>query len=141
MDTDMLSEKGVSGYNTKTEDRDALLRIKEKALAKQFDILPVFMFGHIGRRDNETPFVIQWFVENEVDVWSTKEGAQRFDNHELLNCIRFWQASGESEITSLRIRTKHLQMVQEGLCRGGLIPFGYKLEFLGRTNRKNQPIA
>ena len=137
-----VSEKGVSGYKTKTEDRDALLRIKEKALAKQFDILLVFMFDRIGRRDNETPFVVQWFVENGVEVWSTKEGEQRFDNHvdKLLNYIRFWQASGESEKTSLRIRTKHLQMVQEGLYRGGLIPFGYKLEFLGRTNKKNQPV-
>ena len=57
-----ISEKGVSGYKTKTEDRDALARIKEKALAKKFDILLVFMFDRIGRRDNETPFVVQWFV-------------------------------------------------------------------------------
>ena len=36
----------------------------------------------------------------------------------------------------MRIRTKHLQMIQEGLYRGGFIPFGYKLVFLGRTNKK-----
>lgn len=137
-----ISEKGVSGYKTKTEDRDALARIKEKALAKKFDILLVFMFDRIGRRDNETPFVVQWFVENGIEVWSTKEGEQRFDNHvdKLLNYIRFWQASGESEKTSIRIRTKHLQMIQEGLYRGGLIPFGYRLEFMGRTNKKGQPV-
>ena len=137
-----ISEKGVSGYKTKTEDRDALTRIKEKVLAKKFDILLVFMFDRIGRRDNETPFVVQWFVENGIEVWSTKEGEQRFDNHvdKLLNYIRFWQASGESEKTSMRIRTRHLQMIQEGLYRGGLIPFGYKLEFMGRTNKKGQPV-
>ena len=66
------------------------------------------MFDRIGRRDNETPFVVQWFVENGIEVWSTKEGEQRFDSHvdKLLNYIRFWQASGESEKTSMRIRTK-----------------------------------
>lgn len=137
-----VSEKGVSGYKTKTEDRDALVRIKEKALAKAFDILLVFMFDRLGRRDNETPFVVQWFVENGIEVWSTKEGEQRFDNHvdKLLNYIRFWQASGESEKTSMRIRTKHLQMVHEGLYRGGFVPFGYALEFQGRVNKKNQPV-
>ena len=140
--TEEISEKGVSGYKTKTEDRDALVQIKEKALAKTFDILLVFMFDRIGRRDNETPFVVQWFVENGIEVWSTKEGEQRFDSHvdKLLNYIRFWQASGESEKTSMRIRTKHLQMIQEGLYRGGLVPFGYRLEHLGRTNKKNQPV-
>lgn len=137
-----VSEKGVSGYKTKTEDRDALVHIKEKAMEKTFDVLLVFMFDRIGRRENETPFVVQWFVENGIEVWSTKEGEQRFDTHvdKLLNYIRFWQASGESEKTSMRIRTRHLQMIQEGLYRGGLIPFGYKLAFLGRTNKKNQPV-
>ena len=139
---DEVSEKGVSGYKTRTADRDALVQIKQKALAKKFDILLVFMFDRIGRRDDETPFVVQWFVENGIEVWSTKEGEQRFDSHvdKLLNYIRFWQASGESEKTSMRIRTKHLQMIQEGLYRGGLVPFGYRLEHQGRVNKKNQPV-
>lgn len=137
-----ISEKGISGYKTKTADRDALVQIKAKALAKQFDILLVFMFDRIGRRDDETPFVVQWFVENGIEVWSVKEGEQRFDTHvdKLLNYIRFWQASGESEKTSIRIRTKHLQMIQDGLYRGGLVPFGYHLEYQGRFNKKNQPV-
>ncbi len=85
---------------------------------------------------------IQWFVQQGIEVWSTKEGEQRFDNHvdKLLNYIRFWQASGESEKTSIRVKTKHIQMVQDGQYRGGHIPFGYKLEHQGRTNKKNQPV-
>ena len=31
-------------------------------------------------------------------------------------------------------------MVMEGQWRGGLVPYGYRLEFLGRTNKKNQPV-
>ncbi|MBR3017296.1 MAG: recombinase family protein [Clostridia bacterium] len=31
-------------------------------------------------------------------------------------------------------------MVQEGQYRGGNLPYGYKLEHQGRTNKKNQPV-
>ncbi len=56
------------------------------------------MFDRLGRREDETPFVVQWFVQQGIEVWSTKEGEQRFDTHvdKLLTYIRFWQASGES---------------------------------------------
>ena len=137
---DEISEKGVSGYKVSTNARDAIVEIKKRAVLHQFDVLLVFMFDRLGRRDDETPFVVQWFVQQGIEVWSAREGEQRFDNHvdKLLNYIRFWQASGESEKTAIRVKTKHTQMVQEGQYRGGLLPFGYKLEHQGRTNKKNQ---
>ena len=51
------------------------------------------MFDRIGRRDDETPFVVEWLVRNGVSVWSVCEGEQRFDNHvdKLTNYIRYWQ--------------------------------------------------
>ena len=137
-----ISEKGVSGYKVSTNERDAIIEIKKKAIAGEFDVLLVFMFDRLGRREDETPFVVQWFVQQGIEVWSTREGEQRFDTHvdKLLNYIRFWQASGESEKTSIRVKTKHLQMIEEGQYRGGLLPYGYKLVHLGRTNKKNQPV-
>ncbi|MBO5570110.1 MAG: recombinase family protein [Clostridia bacterium] len=139
---DEISEKGVSGYKVSTNARDAIVEIKKRALLHQFDVLLVFMFDRIGRRDDETPFVVQWFVQQGIEVWSAREGEQRFDNHvdKLLNYIRFWQASGESEKTSIRVKTKHSQMVQDGQYRGGNVPYGYKLEHQGRTNKKNQEV-
>ena len=135
-------EKGVSGYKVSTNARDAIVEIKAMAMAKQFDVLLVFMFDRLGRREDETPFVVQWFVTQGVEVWSTREGEQRFDTHvdKLLNYIRFWQASGESEKTAIRVRTKHSQMVQDEQYRGGLVPYGYHPEFMGRTNKKNQQV-
>lgn len=108
----------------------------------EFDVLLVFMFDRLGRREDETPFVVQWFVQQGIEVWSTKEGEQRFDNHvdKLLNYIRFWQASGESEKTSIRVKTRLAQMTQDGQYTGGLVPYGYRLEYLGRINKKNQPV-
>ncbi len=137
-----ISEKGVSGYKVAADDRDAIVEIKKKAIGGEFDVLLVFMFDRLGRRDDETPFVVQWFVQQGIEVWSTREGEQRFDTHvdKLMNYIRFWQASGESEKTSIRVKTKHLQMIEDGQFRGGLIPYGYRLEHKGRTNKKNQPV-
>ena len=139
---DEISEKGVSGYKVSTNARDAIVEIKKRALLHQFDVLLVFMFDRIGRRDDETPFVVQWFVQQGIEVWSAREGEQRFDNHvdKLLNYIRFWQASGESEKTAIRVRTKHSQMVQECQWRGGLVAYGYHLVQKGRTNKKNQEV-
>ena len=139
---DEISEKGVSGYKVSTNDRDAIVEIKKRAVTHQFDVLLVFMFDRLGRRDDETPFVVQWFVQQGIEVWSTREGEQRFESHvdKLMNYIRFWQASGESEKTSIRVKTKHTQMVQEGQYRGGLIPYGYKLVDKGRVNKRNKPV-
>ena len=135
-------EKGVSGYKVSSDKRDAIMKIKEAALAGKFDVLLVFMFDRLGRRDDETPFVVQWFATHGIRVWSVKEGEQRFDNHvdKLLNYIRFWQASGESEKTSIRVRTRQQQMVLAGEYRGGLIPFGFDAENLGRVNKKGKPV-
>ena len=99
---------------------------KKRTMAKEFDVLLVFMFDRLGRREDETPFVVQWFVQQGIEVWSTREGEQRFDTHvdKLLNYIRFCQASGESEKISIRVKTKHLQMIEDGQYRGGLVPYG-----------------
>lgn len=136
------SEKGVSGYKVTAENRDAIQNIKKDAIAKKFDILLVFMFDRLGRRDDESPFVVEWFTKQGIEVWSVKEGQQRFDNHvdKLTNYIRFWQAAGESEKTSLRTKTRMGQIVQEGKFKGGYCPYGYKLIKQGRVNRKGHAV-
>ncbi len=135
-------ETGVSGYKTSADDRDAIKELKEAALNGEFDILLVFMFDRIGRIDDETPFVVEWFAQHGIEVWSTQEGQQCFDSHvdKLLNYIRFWQASGESEKTSIRIRNKMQQMKLDGLYTGGAVRFGYHLVDSGQQNRKGLSI-
>ena len=136
------SEKGVSGFKVSASKRDAIQEIRADAEAGRFDILLVFMFDRLGRKEDETPFLVEWFVKKGIQVWSAKEGQQKFENHvdKLLNYIRYWQASGESEKTSVRIKTKHRQMIEDGLWRGGKVPFGYRLVHKGRTGRKNRPL-
>ena len=135
-------EDGISGHKVRAENRDKIQNIKEMARKKQFDILLVFMFDRIGRIADETPFVVEWFVKNGVEVWSTQEGEQRFDNHtdKLLNYIRFWQADGESEKTSVRTKTSLGQIVESGHFKGGCAAFGYDLVKNGRVNKKKHEL-
>ena len=137
-----FSEKGVSGFKVSAKDRDAIQEIQKDAAIGKFDILLVFMFDRLGRKEDETPFVVEWFVKNGIEVWSAEEGQQRFDNHvdKLLNYIRYWQASGESIKTSIRTKTRLAQIVQEGRFRGGSAPYGYKLVKNGRTGKKNREL-
>lgn len=138
-----FEEKGVSGFKVSAKDRDAILDLQEAALKKEFDVLLVFMFDRIGRIDDETPFIVEWFVKTGgVEVWSVKEGEQRFETHvdKLTNYIRFWQASGESEKTSIRIKTRIGQLKLDGLYTGGPMPYGYRTVPSGVKNRKGQEL-
>ncbi|MBR6667615.1 MAG: recombinase family protein, partial [Clostridia bacterium] len=135
-------EKGVSGYKVSVSKRDAIQEIRALAEKKQFDVLLVFMFDRLGRREDETPFLVQWFIEHGIEVWSTREGQQRLDNRvdKLMNYIRYWQAGGESEKTSMRVKAAHTQMTTDGIWRGGVAPFGYKLVHKGRMGKKNRQL-
>ena len=135
-------EEGVSGHKVRAAARDKLQIIKDYARKGKFDILLVFMFDRIGRIADETPFIVEWFVRNGIRVWSTQEGEQRFDNHtdKLLNYIRFWQADGESEKTSIRTKTALGQLVEDGGFKGGLAPYGYDLVKSGRFNKRKHEV-
>lgn len=135
-------ETGVSGFKLSVDHRDKLQLIKRHAEQKKFDILLVFMFDRLGRRDDETPFVVEWFVSHGVEVWSTQEGEQRFESHidHLMNYIRYWQASGESKKIAIRTKIALGQMVQEGRFRGGVPPYGYRLVPSGVLNKRKQEV-
>lgn len=137
-----MQEAGVSGFKVSANDRDVLQEIRERAENKEFDILLVFMFDRIGRRAEETPFVVEWFIQNGIRIWSVNEGEQRIDTHadRPMNYIRFWQADGESRKTSVRTKAALSQMVQEGRFRGGVAPYGYDLVPSGVLNKKKREV-
>lgn len=136
------AEKGVSGSKVSAEKRDVIQFYKTLAEQKGIDILLVYLFDRLGRIESETPFVLEWFVKHGVQVWSTREGEQRIENHtdKLLNYIRFWQAAGESAKTSERVSTRIQQLNSSGYYSGGTVPFGYSAVHKGRTNKKGMPV-
>ncbi|MBQ9553099.1 MAG: recombinase family protein, partial [Clostridia bacterium] len=123
-------------------DRDAIVDLQTAALNGEYDVLLVFMFDRLGRRDDETPFVVEWFVQHGIEVWSATEGQQRFDSHvdKLMNYIRYWQASGESVKTSIRTKTRMGQLTEEGHYTGGSVPYGYRAVDKGRKNKRNRTV-
>lgn len=86
----------------------AIQALKTAAVKDELQILLVFMFDRIGRIDDETPFIVEWFFKHSIVVWSIQESKQEFERHadKLMNYIHFWQASGESKKTSLPIKTR-----------------------------------
>lgn len=135
-------EKGVSGYKVTASNRDIIQKARADAENGLFDVLLVYMFDRLGRRDDETPFVLEWFVSQGIEMWSVKEGQQKIEDHtdKLINYIRFWQSSGESRKTSIRVNDKHAEMVKDGVYRGGTVPYGYKTVNSGVLNKKGKDL-
>ncbi len=135
-------ELGVSGYKKTAAERDELQQLKKDAEAGVFDVLLVFMFDRLGRREDETPFIIEWLVLRGIEVWSVKEGQQTFESRvdKLLNYIRYWQSGGESEKTGIRVYEKHSQMIKDGTFCGGIAPYGYRLIPSTRLSNKGRQL-
>ena len=136
------AEKGISGSKVSASKRDVIQELRSEAGKGNFDILLVYMFDRLGRKSDETPFVVEWFAKKGIRVWSVKEGEQRFESHtdRLTNYIRFWQADGESQKTSMRTKTALGQMVEDGRFRGGNAPYGYRLEKSGIFNKRKHEV-
>ena len=75
-------EKGVSGFKKSAKERDAMQELQQEAVAGSFDILLVYMFDRLGRIESETPFVLEWFVQHGIQMWSTHEGQQKIERSE-----------------------------------------------------------
>lgn len=136
------AEKGISGSKVSASKRDVIQELRQEAGNGSFDILLVYMFDRLGRIESETPFVLEWFVQHGIQMWSVHEGQQRIESHgdKLMNYIRFWQAAGESEKTSIRTRDRIRQIVSSGHFAGGFVPYGYRAVDKGRVNKRDQPV-
>lgn len=112
-----FTEKGISGFKVSATKRDAIQDLKAAAERQEFDILLVFMFDRLGRIHDETPFIVEWFANHGIEIWSSQEGQQRFENDGdyLINFLRFWMASNESKKTSTRVKTRIRQLTAEGI--------------------------
>lgn len=113
------AEKGISGSKVSASKRDVIQELRQEAGNGSFDILLVYMFDRLGRIESETPFVLEWFVQHGIQMWSVHEGQQRIESHgdKLMNYIRFWQAAGESENLDPHPRPHSADRVQRAFCR------------------------
>jgi len=72
-----FEEKGISGSKVSASKRDAIQDLKDAATKGEFHVLLVFMFDRLGRIDDETPFVVEWFIKHGIEVWSTRRRLSR----------------------------------------------------------------
>lgn len=112
-------EKGVSGSKVSASKRDVIQELRSEASKGNFDILLVYMFERLGRIDSETPFVLEWFVQHGIQMWSTHEGQQRIESHgdKLMNYTWFWQAAGGRKDLHEYQRPHQSDRFQRTLCR------------------------
>jgi len=138
--TNELYEKGVSGWKKSVNERDEMAALKEGALKKKFDVLLVFMFDRLGRREDETPVMVNFLIQHGIEVWSVKEGQRKIESHvdKLLNYISFWQSDGESQKTSIRVKEAKKQLSEQGYFQGGTAPLGYKIVETEERHWKNK---
>lgn len=139
-------ELGVSGYKLGEKERDVLQTIKKDVYNQEIDILLVFLLDRIGRREDETPFVVKWLINQGIEVWSVNEGQRQIkDNYDrLINYITYWQAEGESEKISIRAKEKRIQLTKEGIYLGNYAPYGYKIvesELYSKIGKKRKILA
>lgn len=132
-----FSEKGVSGFKKSAKDRDQLQLLQQAAAAGEFDVLLVFMFDRLGRRDDETPFIVEWFTKQGVEVWSVNEGQQRFDSHKPLKDEMIRVIRGKSSIDRDMIQ----QLLDENqaaiqAAQDALTAAQNKLEEIEQENKK-----
>ena len=118
-----VAEKGVSGSKVSASKRDAIQQLKEEAANGEFDILLVYMFDRLGRIESETPFVLEWFVQHGIQMWSTHEGQQKIETHgdKLMNYIRFGRRQGSrrkhpSEPATESDKSCPVDIIQVVLC-------------------------
>ena len=122
-------ELGVSGYKLGEKERDVLQTIKKDVCNKEIDVLLVFLFDRIGRREDETPFVVKWLIDQGIEVWSVNEGQREIkDNYDkLINYLTYWQAEGESEKISIRSKEERIRLTKQGIYFGNYAPYGYEM--------------
>ena len=85
---------------------------------------------------------MEWFIRNNIRVWIATEGEQKIETHtdRLTNFIRYWQADGESQKTSVRTANSLHLLTEDGCFTGGTCPYGYSMVKQGRTNKKKQEV-
>lgn len=135
-------EPGISGYHKGLKERPVLQQMISDVEEEKFDVFLVFMFDRLGRKDDETPFLLKRIVETGIEVWSVCEGQQKFENasDDLMNIIRFWGASNESKKTAARVDSGRNYGTKQGRFTGGIVPYGYCLRQTGKLDKKGRMI-
>lgn len=120
------AEKGISGSKVSASKRDVIQELRQEAGNGSFDILLVYMFDRLGRIESETPFVLEWFVQHGIQMWSVHEGQQRIDCYQRGQKLR--ACDGQSLYLAERVDAVVLEVVHDIFRRIQQEPYDRSIE-------------
>lgn len=138
---DEIYEHGVSGYKKSLKDRKGIVELIARAENNEYDVLIVFMFDRLGRREDETPILIQQLSKNNVDIYIASTGEKiESSSHtdKFMNYVHSWVAEFESIKTSERVKNAISSKNTNGEYTGGTTPYGYELYLTGEIKENGK---
>lgn len=129
LESNIIQEHNVSGFNTPLEQRKGLNKIEQLANEHKIDLLIVFNQDRLARK-TEIITYIEKLTKLGVLIVSVTEGIindMTNDTSDLLYMIKSWTAKYESQKTSKRVRSGKLASSKQGRYNGGIVLLGYKV--------------
>jgi len=142
---DEYKEIDVSGFKTPLAKRVELLKILNRAEKKKdFDALVVYLYDRLGRREDETPSVVQNLAKNKVKCFDAHNKSEiKVDTHvdKLMSYMNSWTSEFESIKTSIRVKDGMAAKNMTQSYTGGTPPYGYKVVLTDQINNKGKIIT
>lgn len=118
-------DEGVSG--TKSEGRDAFIRLTRDALEKKFNIVLIKSISRLARNLRLAINTVYEFVENDIRLISIEDNIDTIrEDSKILLGIHATLAEQESERISQRVKFGLRQKAKNGYYTGSYPPYGYK---------------
>ena len=117
------------GFSGGSMDRPALAKLLDDVRARRIDVIVVYKVDRLTRSLADFAKLVELFDEHDVSfisvtqAFNTTTSMGRLTLNMLLSFAQF-----EREITGERIRDKVAASKKRGICMGGVVPFGYRVE-------------
>lgn len=139
---DSYHVEDVSAYSTPLNKREDLMDIIDRATNKKdFDVLVVYLYDRLIRREDEAPMLINLLMNNGIRILEAVSGTYLSNEtmeDKFMNYFRFWTAENESAKISRRVKDAKSELNAKGKFNGGVAPFGYELFYTGEVNKKGR---
>lgn len=137
-------EGSNSGYKNAVADRDVLQEALRDAEQSEYDILVAYKDDRIGRRMWEIGAYVMALKQNDVDIYTVKDGCISPESSDIMGqmmlALRYGSAQKSSADTGMRVKDTAQKMVQQGKFMGGSAPYGYELVLSGEISKHGRAL-
>lgn len=144
LDTKEYFEGSNSGYKNAVADRDVLQEALNDAQKREYDILVAYKDDRIGRRMWEIGAYVMTLKNNDVDIYTVKDGCISPESDDIMGqmvlALRYGNAQKSSSDTGMRVKDTAQKLVQKGKFMGGSAPYGYELVLSGEISKHGRAL-